>query len=470
MPRRPLPALALLGLLAAWPALARPPGPQGVCATYPGVPACVGQLPACTVCHVAAPQLNVFGLQVQGWLAPAAPRPLSDGDFALALPAALRAVENLDADGDGATNLAELQAGTLPADRTSAPGGTACTGGENPAYAVCRYDSRYVYRKLLLDFCGASPTWAQLQAFTALPEAGRLASLDAELDRCLHSEFWLGKNGQLWRLAHAKVRPVGSLKSGEDQGQIPLADYYDDYALFAYTHSGDRDVREVLTATYFVRRDTGPTRYTAVSSLPTQAVDVAHRAGVMSSTWSLVYFVMFTALPRNAAAQMYRAYLGLDIAKQEGLYSVAGEPKDYDRKGVTATACAACHATLDPLSYPFRNYNGITFNGDYARYVPRRLETYFADLTPTITDIPEQGSLLGQPVADLRAWARVAADSDAFAIATVGDFWRFLLGHPPRPEENADFVALWQGLKTTHHYRVEQMLHALIRTEAYGAP
>jgi hypothetical protein len=53
------------------------------------------------------------------------------------------------------------------------------------------------------------------------------------------------------------------------------------------------------------------------------------------------------------------SYLGLDIAKQEGLYSVASEPQDYDAKGVTAKECAACHATLDPLTYPFRNYNGI---------------------------------------------------------------------------------------------------------------
>ncbi len=71
-----------------------------------------------------------------------------------------------------------------------------------------------------------------------------------------------------------------------------------------------------------------------------QKVDRAHRAGNMTTAWTLTYFVMFTALSRNAASQMYRAYLGLDIAKQEGLYSVANEPQDYDAKGVQARECA----------------------------------------------------------------------------------------------------------------------------------
>jgi hypothetical protein len=399
---------------------------------------------------------------------------LSDGDFALALPAALAALEAEDADGDGVSNLVEVQRGTLPGDPRSFPSDVPCAGGPNPQFNVCHYDLRYVYRKLRLDFCGYSPTYAQLKQFDAL--AGddlKRAFLDQELDRCLATDFWRGKNGVLWKLAHPKIRPVGSLKLGEDPGQIPLADYYDDYALFTWAHTDDHDVRDVLTANFFVERSgNNPTVYTKVAFRPTtQAVDVAHRAGNMTTAWTLVYFVMFTALPRNAAAQMYRAYLGLDIARQEGLFSVAQEPRDYDAKGVTAPACAACHATLDPLSYPFRNYNGLTgADVQMGRYVPNRIESFFSTLTPTITQIPERGAIFGQSVGTLTEWAQVAANSDAFAVATATDYWKLLAGHAPRPEERAEFVATWQALKTTHTYRVQPMLHDLLRTEAYGAP
>jgi hypothetical protein len=412
----------------------------------------------------------VFGASLEPHLAPGAARPLSDGDFSMALPPALRAVETADADGDGASNLEEIQRGTLPADPASVPVETgACGTGQNPRYDVCRYDPRFAYRRVLLDFCGTSPTYAQVQAFAALSQDRQLALLDSELDRCTTTEFWRGKNGQLWKLAHPKIRPVGSLKAGEDAGPIPLADYYDDYALYAYAQLDDHDAREVMTAKYFVRRQTQPTRYSTVASLPTQAVEESRRAGNLTSAWSLISLVMFTPLPRNAAAQSYRAYLGLDIAKQEGLHSIPGEPRDYDAKGVQAPACAACHATLDPLSYPFRNYNGIAGSAS-ARYVPNRLELFFRDEAPTLSQTPEAGYLFGQPVRDLMEWARVGADSDAFAISAVTDYWKLLVGHAPTAEENDEFVATWRRFKDTHGYSVRRMLHDLIRTEAYGAP
>ena len=472
MSRRLIPGV-LRALLCLWAGTvwAKPPAGGVFCATYPTAPVCTGQRPACTQCHVAPPQRNVFGASLEPHLAPGASRPLSDGDFAAALPAALKAVEAQDADGDGVANLEEILRGTLPADATSVPvepGG--CVAGDNPQYDVCRYDARFAYRRVLLDFCGQSPTYAQVKDFAALSADAQRTRLDGELDRCLGSEFWRGKNGQLWKLAHPKIRPVGSVKSGEDKGVIPLADYYDDYALYAYAQLDDHDAREVLTAKYFVRRDTNPTRYTPVTTLPSQAVDELHRAGNLTSAWSLVYFVMFTALPRNAASQGYRAYLGLDIAKQEGLFSVPGEPRDYDAKGVTAPACAACHATLDPLSYPFRNYQGLADAATTARYIPDRLEKYFSTVAPTITQTPETGFLFGQPVRDVVEWAQVGANSDAFALAAVKDYWKLLVGHEPTAEENDEFVTTWQRFKGTHEYRVQRMLHDLIRTEAYGAP
>lgn len=453
---------------AAW---AKPPAPQAFCAKYPTAPACVGTVPACTYCHGSPPTRNAYGTAVEMALVPQAPRPLSDGDFTTALPGALSAAEALDSDGDGVSNLVEIQKGTLPGDVHSKPADGTCASGENPNYALCRYDFRLVFRKVSLDFCGVSPTYEALQTFLAKSDAEKPQAIATLLDGCLGSEFWKGKNGQLWELAHKKVRPVGSLKRGEDQGAIPLADYYDDYALYAWAQLDDHDLREVLTATDFAARsvNNGVTSYAKVASRPVQLVPLARRAGNLSSAWNLVYNVMFTALPRNAASQAYRGYLGLDIAKQEGLYAVAGEPKDYDGKGVQQALCAQCHATLDPLSYPFRNYNGLSGN-QFATYVNNRIETLFANEAPNITQIPERGSLLGQPVNDLKQWGQVAANSDQFAMASVNEYWRLLVGDAPSAEQHAEFTALWKKLKGEHAYSVRKMLHDLVKTEAYGVP
>ena len=458
-------------VVASTDAPAKPPAGGVFCQKYPTSPECMGRQPSCTYCHIAPPQRNAFGTMVSQSLAPGLPRPLSDGDFAAALPSALAAVEGQDADGDGVPNLTEIQQGTQPADPNSKPLDAACQGSDNPQFSVCRYDLRHAYKKVVRDLCGGSPTFAEVTAFAARPsDDDRRAFIDSEVERCAQTEFWRGKNGQLWKVAHPKIRPVGSLKEGEDKGGVPLADYYDDYALFAYTQTDDHDAREILTADYFVRRETSPTRYSKVTSLASQKVDLAHRAGNMTSKWSLTYFVMFTALPRNAAAQMYRSYLGLDIAKQEGLYSVASEPQDYDAKGVTAKECAACHATLDPLTYPFRNYNGIASSRYETQYIPNRLEIFFPNVSPRITQTPERGVIFGKPVNDLREWAKVAADSDAFAISTTTDYWKLLVGHAPKPEENAEFVATWKRFQSVHNYRVQRLLHDIVKTEAYGAP
>ncbi|MFY0580899.1 hypothetical protein ACN28S_47615 [Cystobacter fuscus] len=106
----------------------------------------------------------------------------------------------------------------------------------------------------------------------------------------------------------------------------------------------------------------------------------------------------------------------------------------------------------------------------WASYVPGRIEKRFPNATPIITQMPETGYLFGQPVSNLIEWAQVGANSDAFAIAAVTDYWKLLVGHPPTAEEHTEFVATWKRFKGTHEYRVQRMLHDLIRTEAYGAP
>ena len=217
------------------------------------------------------------------------------------------------------------------------------------------------------------------------------------------------------------------------------------------------------------REDGPPTEYSRVDSLASQSIPVDRRAGMLTTKWYLVFNVMFTAIPRTAAAQAYRAYLNLDISKLEGLNAVPGEPVDYDDRGVTAPACRECHATLDPLTYPFRNYDGLD-SQPFGSYVPRRLERNFRDLSPNIGDTPEAGVVLGQRVNNLGEWARVAADSDAFAQAAVEDYWSLLIGKDPQGPEREEFEALWRAFKTTHGHRVEAMLKALIRTEAYGVP
>ncbi|MEM7679186.1 MAG: hypothetical protein AAF449_24675, partial [Myxococcota bacterium] len=258
-------------------------------------------------------------------------------------------------------------------------------------------------------------------------------------------------------------------------------DYDDDYYLFVFTQLDNRDARELLTASYFVQAsDSRPPEYTLFNRSPiadliergglqAQLVDENRRAGMLTTRWNLVLNTMFTPIPRTTAAQAYRAYLGLDIAKMEGLIPVAGEPRDYDQKGVTAAACAGCHTTLDPLSYPFTTYAG--FNGGIPfTYSPGRIGILAAGPDDPLNNTPEAGVIFGQPVSNLLEWAEVAANSDAFARALTLDYWRHLMGESPRPTELNEFETLWRDLMMTHNYGVERMLHDLIDTEAYGVP
>lgn len=477
-------AMAIVGL--ALPASAKPVAPSAFCAVYADAPACAEGVALCETCHTAPPGRNVFGVQLEQALAPAEARPLSDADFLEALPKALAEIEALDADGDGYDNLEELLAGTGPADPRSRPVVGDCPRSVAAnGWDVCNFDPAYVFKKIHLDVCGHSPSRAAVADFEA--EGDRLAALHEVLDRCLDSEWWRGEDGVVWNLANRKIAPLKSIKSGDGAGDIPLADYEDDYAYFVYVNTDERDVREVLTGQYYVARSSedGRTTYTpfnpaGLSDIDTRGQGVGQlvfqqfRAGMITHRWFLMSQIMFTALPRTAAAQAYRAYLGYDISRLEGLFPVEGEPKDFDNRDVAQPECARCHSTLDPLTYPFSRYEGIQ-GGTGAfripfRYNSTRLDSFSETDGPRIAETPEAGRLFGEPVADLVEWARVAADSEAFARATVLDYWKLFMGEAPRPEERAEFDTLWTELMTTHEYRVERMLHALIETEAYGVP
>ena len=469
---RGLTAVALLSALVGAPAPARalPSGPRVFCQTYATSPLCRAGVPACSLCHTSPPGRNVYGAAVEANLLAGRPRPISDADFAAALPAALAAIDAADSDGDGATNHDEIVAGTFPADDTSHPdpGGCASTL-PNPYYGVCTYDRVFAYRKLLVDFCGQSPTFEQLGMFRARDAAGQEAELDAALDRCLVSEHWLGRDGVLWRMAYKKVRPIQALKSGEGEGLFPLGDYFDDFDYFVYASTGDRDVRDLLLGQYYVTRSAStPTTYTRVEDLPQHFVPRERRAGMLTQRWFLVYFIMFSPLQRTMASQAYRAYLGLDLARLEGMYPVPNEPADYDDRGVAAPGCAGCHSTIDPLTYPFRDYDGL-IGRPLGAYTPNRLTTLFTSGPSTLRNVPERGSIFGQPVANLREWVEVAANSDAFAAAVVADYWTLLVGEPPQPSDQA-YAGLWRALRGADAYNVRAMLHRLIRTDVYGVP
>ncbi|TNE46472.1 MAG: hypothetical protein EP343_22965 [Deltaproteobacteria bacterium] len=486
---------SLLALVFLWKppqhAQAQPSAPGALCQLYPESPLCSSGSVACTTCHSTPPALNDFGRQIQEKLLPGQPRPLKSADFEQGLKDALKAVESMDADGDGVSNLDELKAGTLPGNASSKPdtGSGSCKKPvDKYGWDTCGVDLRYVFKKVNLDFCGKSPTYEAIEEFDK--SADKKAAIMTKFKACLDSKYWMGENGALWRMAHSKIRPLVAIKSGPGAGPIPLADYNHDYYLFTYSQIDDHDARDILKAQYYVSMaplkddalckgsQGGGVCYTEVDSLGGNTRDEgdsrqntakSRRAGILTMRWNLVFFTMFNAVPRATAAQAYRAYLGLDIARMEGLFPVRNEPADYDNKDVRTAGCASCHSTLDPLSYPFSRYNGI--RAPFAGYDGARLKAFVANEGSRIQYVPEAGVIFGKRVANLVEWADVAANSDQFARATVLDYWKMLFGHKPiQPTALRDYETLWRNFKTTYNYRVEKMLEALIQTEAYGAP
>ena len=312
-------------------------------------------------------------------LAVGAPRPLNDEDFIKALPAALAAVESDDADNDGFTNLAEITGGSFLANADSVPVSLACSSEQAKRTAdgrwnFCGFDPQFAFRRVHMDFCGVAPSRADRDAFAKnlAKEVAWKDALSSALDQCLKSRYWLGVDGAVFNLANAKIRPAHTTKAGANAGPIPLGDYDDDYNLFTYANSGDRDVRDLLLAQYVVKRvsDT-PVRLEIMSEDENkkrarnvvQMTPVGKRAGMITTRWFSAHHTMFTAIPRTTAAQAFRAYLGFDIAKMQGLSTVEHEPADYDEKGVSAHNALPAMRPLIRCPTPSA---AITASADYA--------------------------------------------------------------------------------------------------------
>ncbi len=414
------------------------------------------------MCHQSVPpDHNAFGLDLSAHLDtfrdPSADPAQS---FQRWLPAVLGMVEELDSDGDGASNLDELLTGTAPGDSTSFPQPERC-GPEVPSEA-CAYDLVYAYRRMHLDFCGRQPDYADFRDFRELATPEQVQQLHAQLDVCLDSDFWRGKGGRVWRLGNSRVRPSAGLG---------LVLY--DYGLWVYANTDGRDVRDILTADYIVLPEVvdGVFDYWRLPEGSVGEYQIAppeQRAGMLTTVAFLSDGIMFSALPRTAAAWAYREHLGLDLARLEGLYPVSGEPQDYDGAGVSAPDCAFCHSTIDPLAYPFSRWQGRT--GVPGAYEPNRLEIHFSDEIPGIEAMPEQGFIFGEPVSNVAEWAEVAASSEYFAKKLAQDYWRLIYGRLPGAGDREDFDELWINLRLTHGYDVESMLHDMVDQDVYGTP
>lgn len=465
--------------LSTVPAQARPTAPTTLCAAIPDAPACAGAVPACSLCHESTdpPAWNAFGMALKVEIEGSA-------NFDDGLRQALATVADADADGDGVSNMEELLSGSPPgvADKHIGPDPL----GDNAYYNLSGFDPAFAFRRASILYCGRSPSNEESVAFKAEPndETTLRARLHEQVSRCLTSAYWTQQG--LQRLADNRIRPVKAIGWDTDiyvaGFRIAIADYMDDYRLWTWALTEDHDMRDLLTAQYHVKEDEHGalkqvfgviTKPPGDSLAGGQIVPEGKRAGMITTQWFSSFFTMFTPLPRTTAAQAYRAYLGADIAKNEGLRPVAGEPLDIDNKGVKEERCALCHSTLDPLSYVFAEYGGIVtesvfflgVDGIFGPYLPDRPPQAIPGWNPT----EQQPTLLGQPVKDLVEWSQLAASSDEFKRNMASIFFEHALRRAPTGDEVGEFQALWEAIPD-QGYSANQLIHSLVDTLAFGGP
>lgn len=468
---------AACGLVAggvARDAEAKPSAPREFCSVYSNAPECLGRTITCTKCHTSTQPVawNNFGLAVFAELGGKA--------FDDNLAAALVSIEDVDSDGDGLTNIEEIELGTNPGDPLSQwmplpeP-----EGPGNDHYDVGNYDPAFAFRRVRLLFCGESPSFDEVGEFAELEHEAQRKALHENLSTCLESDHWIDE--VLVELAHPKIRPVTAY--GPDTSitvggfVITVADYNWDYRLWQYALTGDHDAREMLTAQYHVDRDENgefvvvegviedpPMRFAGG-----QPIEPEHRAGMLTTQWNLFLNTMFSAVPRVTAGQAYRAFLGLDLSLQQGIDPVHGEPLDLDAKGVDAPACAQCHSTLDPMAYAFAAYEGFDMTNAPALVIGTYRPERPAARIPGWEEAKPDFIVLGQKVENLVEMARVMADSPEFSRNLAHTMFVYAVGHSPEPEELAEFEAIWTALPEDG-YSANRLLHRLIDTDAFGTP
>ncbi len=459
--------VCVVGLTSA--ARARPSAPAIVCQSLPDLSECAGTVVGCPLCHESTdpPTWNPFGASIQ--------HALQGASFEQDLPRALMAVEGLDSDGDGVSNLEELEQGTQPG-KPDALIAADSSGAPNPRYRLGQYDAAFAYRRVMTLYCGRSPRYDELQALAAGDDPR--AMIHAALTECLRSDFW--RKEQLPRLADKRIRPlraIGSEAVATVAGfRLVVGDYQFDYRMWQFVLSNDRDMRELLTADYFVLQAEDGSLVQTWDTIEApdllalgggQLVERGRRAGMITSQWFLAFNTMFSVLPRSTAAQAYRAYLGTDIAASEGLFPVAREPVDIDKKGVANPRCATCHSTLDPLAYAFMAYEGIelTIFLPFGAYNANRGR----ERLPGWDDAKQVPYLFGQPVKDLIQWAHVAAESDAFARNMAEVFFEHALGRKPELGDQPEFAQLWKSCRADG-YSANRLIARLVDTLSFGAP
>jgi len=445
--------LAVVVAVAAAPAsaAAKPSAPPQVCEVFPTSPACAGAVAECSLCHTSTSPVawNAYGASLL---------PLVTGDFDARLRPALEESANADADGDGVSNAAELAVGTAP----GVPDEALCPG---PLPRATQDVFATAFARVGVLYCGRSPSYEEREAFLAgNPDESMLDErLHAALEVCLASTYW--RDVGLARVADRFVRPIYAV-GRESPVNIVIGDYDWDYALFRYVMLGDRDVRDLLLADYHVRDVDGVfERVDDPILIPGggaggQPLVPDQRAGMITTQWFFATNTMFSALPRTTAAAAYRLYLGMDIARLQGIWPVEGEPVDVDEKGVEASECAVCHSTLDPLSYAFAYYEGIV-GGSTGVYNAARP----GDLMPQWDQ--NAAVMFGQPVANVVEWAAVAAQSDAFSKTIGMTLFRHALGREPAARELPEVEAWWRSLPT-HGGSVNRLIHGLVDLPAFG--
>jgi hypothetical protein len=421
----------------------------------PDADGCKGAIPDCTTCHTSTwpAEWNAYGAALYGTIQP---------PFEAGLKDAIAALAEADSDGDGVTNAEELRSGTNPGDADEAFPLCRLTDESGGGFATLpeSYDLTRAFRRVSLLYCGQSPTYDALKEFAALDREAGYARLHQHLQACLDGEYW--RDEGLPRVADPLVRPVYVVGKDSPSG-IVIGDYEWDYRLFVYLMTDDRDIRDLLLADYHIEEGPdGELRKVegAFGGLPGQPLEPEHRAGLITTQWYFALNTMFSAMPRTAAAQAYRAFLGLDLSREQGVYPIPGEPTDVDDTGVDAPACAICHSTLDPLSYAFAYYEGIR-GGMTGTYLPDRPSSRISQWSEPKT------YLFGKEVKDVREWAEEAVKTDAFRRTFVTRLAEHAVDRPLLPDERHEIETIWRQLPDLG-WSANRTIHRIVDTYTFG--